>query len=180
MVQSCSIFRENRSKGEGGGGSRIKAMSREKGKKGASNPCLAELQQMTSGFVRQKVTKGWDERKPPFTSPISQYGVSECWRTLKLDSCPSQIWYASNYLHTSSNPSCRSQPPVQIGNIKIKQRAAIMVPNSLTHIILVSFRMQKRTKHTIQTTKCINSPHPTPAWWHTPTVMHLGTPKTKT
>lgn len=33
-----------------------------------------------------------------------------------------------------------------------------MVPNSLKHIILVSFRMQKRKKkHILQTTKCINS-----------------------
>lgn len=36
-----------------------------------------------------------------------------------------------------------------------------MVPNSINHIVLVSFRMQKRTIHTIQNTKCINIPHPT-------------------
>lgn len=41
-----------------------------------------------------------------------------------------------------------------------------MVPNSLTHI-LVSLGMQKRTKHTIQNTKCNNSPHPTCLVTHT-------------
>lgn len=62
-----------------------------------------------------------------------------------------------------------------------------MVPNSLTHIILVSFRMQKKKKkkpkHTIQNTKCINSPHPTPcpithtycdASWNTEKPRHKG------
>lgn len=83
--------------------------------------------------------------------------------------CPLQVWYASNYSHTSSNPSQQSQPWAQKGNVKTKEHAPIMVPNSLTRIILVSFRMQKRTKHTIQNTKCINSPHPTPVQWHTPT-----------
>lgn len=83
--------------------------------------------------------------------------------------CMLQVWYASNYLQTSSNPSQQSQPWAEKGNIKTKEHAVIMVPNSLTHIILVSFRMQKRTKHTIQNTKCINSPHPTPVQWHTPT-----------
>lgn len=88
--------------------SRIKATWAERKKKcGVSNPRLAELQQMTSGFVCRKVDRRmrWKDasiHSPP--PPNHKYGVSEHQKTQKLGSCPSQIWYASKYSHTSSKP----------------------------------------------------------------------------
>ena len=51
---------------------------------------------------------------------------------------------------TKSQPSAlkekkQKEKPKQKGNVKVKEHAAIMVPSSLTHI-LVLFRMHKKKK----------------------------------
>lgn len=96
MLQSCSIFRENRSKGS------QELKRRERGnKKSPFGWAAADDLGFSSTKGGRRMT-GSLHSFPPFPNMVSVNAK---------DSCPSQIWYASDYSHTSSNPSRRSQPP---------------------------------------------------------------------